>query len=194
MNVNETSVNSSPTYSFGWPDADERLRELIIYIASRCEQDRYFGATKLNKILWHADVAAFAFYGKPITGVAYQRLNQGPAPKKLLPIKNRMLVDGDILERRPQLGQRRQHRIIPLREPNLDLFTARDIAVVDEVISALWDKNAGEVSTLSHMCGWHVAANGELIPYEAIFLSDEPVTEYDVQRARELMCEHDVDL
>jgi hypothetical protein len=40
------------TYKFDEYNSDERLQELILYIAEKCEEDPTFGATKLNKILY----------------------------------------------------------------------------------------------------------------------------------------------
>ena len=58
------------------PEYDERkLKELILYVADRCEADPTFGAIKLNKTLFYADFLAFASTGKPITGVETKRCN-----------------------------------------------------------------------------------------------------------------------
>ena len=49
---------------------DAKLRELILYVAERCENDPDFGALKLNKILFNADFIAYALTGKAITGAS----------------------------------------------------------------------------------------------------------------------------
>jgi hypothetical protein len=69
----------------------------------------------------------------------------------------------------------------------LSLFTPEQIALVDAIIEALRDATAEEVSELSHrMVGWKIVDQNETIPYETIFVSDEPLTEADIERAREL--------
>lgn len=176
-----------PTYAFPDLRGEDRLRELILYIADKCADDKYFGAVKLNKILWHADMHAYAHYGVPVTGLEYMRLDHGPAPRRLLPVKEAMLEKGEIVEQPRQLGRRTQKRIIPLREPNLEIFSGKDIAAVDAVIEFLWDKTADDVSEMSHWRAWRITPPGELIPYEAAFLSDEGITEYDKIRAAELI-------
>ena len=143
-------IRHNVTYEFPELHPDERLRELILYISAKCTGDVFFGATKLNKILWHSDAASYAYYGLPVTGATYFKLEHGPAPKRLLPIKLQMLNRDEIAEQNSFLGQRSQHRIVPLREPDLTKFTARDIAVVDQIIEALWNKDASEVSRESH--------------------------------------------
>jgi hypothetical protein len=167
--------------------SEARLRELILYIASECQNDPKFGATKLNKILWWSDFLAYAEYGKPITGIEYQRLGNGPAPKRLVPVRREMEEDGDIaLSKVPTRGGYVQQKVVALRPPDLTVFSPTDIATVDHVIRALWRKTATGVSRLSHGKAWEIAGDGQSIPYEAVFLSDDPINRYDVARTHEL--------
>lgn len=150
----------------------------MLHIAERCENDASFGATKLNKVLFFSDFLAFGEFGEPITGVEYFRLRFGPAPRRLLPLQAQLVRKGDAaLQQRTHLGPR-QKRLIALRPADLSLFTAREIALVDKVIEALDGMGAGKVSDLSHhfSVGWKIATDKEAIPYETVFLSDQPLT------------------
>jgi Protein of unknown function (DUF4065) len=184
------SAQRGPTYQFQKPKGEQRLRELILYIASKCESDPYFGATKLNKILWLSDVTAYAQTGKPITGVEYMRVYNGPVPRRFLPVKEKMLDAKEIKERQQKIGGGTQNRIIALRDPNLSLFSAAEISQVDEIIGFCEGKSATDLSEMSHLCGWRMANFREGIPYEAIFLSEEGITDADKVRAKELIAEH----
>jgi hypothetical protein len=69
----------------------------------------------------------------------------------------------------------------------LKAFSAEEIALVESVISDLWEQNAAEVSRISHdFIGWQAAAMGEIIPYETMFLSDRLLTEAEYLRGAEL--------
>ena len=179
-------MKSDGTFVFDIGDGEKRLAELMIYVSNKCHADPRFGATKLNKILWWSDFLSYARTGEPITGVEYQRLGNGPVPKRLPPIRGKLIGDYDaILKERP-IFNKIQKRLIPLREANLNLFTANQIALVDDVISWLWEENAKSVSEQSHGKAWEVARNKESMPYESICLSDEPITNFDVIRTSEL--------
>ncbi len=171
-----------------WPENEVRYKELVLYICQKCATDQKFGATKLNKILYFSDFLAYAELGEPITGFEYQRLPNGPTPRRHLPMRDEMLNRGELgIQVVPLRGGRTQHRAVNLRVPNLNVFTADQIALVDRVIDELWDLDAEQVSDLSHrMAGWELAAPGDIIPYETVFISSESPTEIDVQRAREL--------
>jgi hypothetical protein len=169
-------------------DEDKKLAELILYISSKCANDIYFGATKLNKILYFSDFLAYGNWGRSITGAEYQNLPNGPAPRHLKPVR-------DVLELRKELAVQPvrfssgkvQHRTIPLREPDLSLFSGQDIALVDEIIKILSDMDAQGASALSHrMVGWKMTTAGETIPYQTIFLSNEPLSEAEIKRGREI--------
>jgi|SRR5579871_1973625 len=175
-----------PTYDFPDRFPEERLRELILYIAAQCEEEPTFGAVMLNKILWFLDASAYADTGKPITGTAYIKLPNGPVPERMQAILSRMQTEKEVFVHERERFGYKQKRIVPLREPNLADFTAEEIAHVSKVIRALCRYTAKEVSELSHSRAWKIAAIGERIPYEAVFLSNEPVTEADEEWARRL--------
>src|SRR5271169_3849241 len=69
---------------------DKKLIELILLISEWSQSDPKFGAIKLNKLLFHSDFSAFLTFGKPITGQEYFALPQGPAPRRLKPITEKM--------------------------------------------------------------------------------------------------------
>jgi hypothetical protein len=175
------------TYRFQNADAETRLQELILYVAEKCQGDPKFGATKLNKILWWSDFLAYGQRGKPITGVEYMRLPQGPVPKHYLPVAQRLQAEGAfniaIVTTR---GGYQQKRPVALRPANLGVFSPEDISLVDHVINALRNKTAKGVSTQSHGKAWEVASDKESIPYEAVFLSDDRVTREDITRTKAL--------
>ena len=175
-------------FQFPLPESEQRFRELLLYICEKCATDPKFGATKLNKILYFSDFLAFARLGQPITGFEYQRERNGPVPKRLVPIRNEMLRTGDLAVQPVKLANGRvQQRSVNLREPRLDIFTPQQIALVDSIIEAFRGFTADEVSDFSHqMVGWKIANTGESIPYETVFVSAEPLTDADIQRAQEL--------
>ena len=179
----------APTFSFPEMDPDRRLAELILYLAEKCERDPGFGATKLNKILAFADFSAYFETGKPITGAEYMRLPQGPVPRRLRPVRDRLEARHEIAMRVVAVGKYQQQRIVPLRSPDLSVFTAAEIAAVDRIVDEFWNRTAKEVSEFSHGIAWKVARNKGPIPYEAAFLSDESLTDYDRVRTAELASE-----
>lgn len=164
--------------------SEEKFKELVLYIAEKSEDDPWFGATKLNKLLFYADFLAYGHFGKPITGAVYQVLRHGPAPKKLLPIRLQMIRDKELEIRRERVLRFTQQRPIALREASVGVFSADELSIVDDLIRLLGDRTAGEISELSHaeVC-WQLADEGEEIPYTAVFLSSRKPTKWHFERA-----------
>src|SRR5437773_2645680 len=108
--------------------ADEKFRELILLICIRSEGDEAFGAVKLNNLLFFTDFLAFARQGKPLTEQEYQKLEHGPAPRRMLPVLKRMEQKGEIRQRPNDFYSLEQMRTVALEEPDLSKFTAEQIA------------------------------------------------------------------
>ena len=154
----------------------------------RCANDPTFGAVKLNKILCFSDFIFYAYNGRGITGVEYQKLPAGPAPRRLLPVREKLVAEGALaLQEVPLRSGHTQKRTVNLRKRNLDLFTGQEIATVDNIIDALRDIGAESVSAMSHeMVGWMVARDGETIPYSTVYFANPPLTGMERFRAQEL--------
>jgi len=167
---------------------EQKLAELILYISQKCATDPKFGAIKLNKILYLADFLAFGNWGEPITGVEYQHLRMGPAPRRLVPVREELQRGGKlVVQPLPLKSGHRQMRTVNLADPNLKVFSGREIALVDSIIEELWDLDAEESSEFSHrFVGWKMTKEGDNIPYGSIFNYDEPMSAAEIIRGQEL--------
>jgi len=167
---------------------EKKLAELILYISQKCANDPTFGATKLNKILCYSDFLFYAYNSRGITNVEYQKLPNGPAPRRLIPVRDELIENGDLAMQEVVLKSgETQKRAVNLRTPNLDLFTGAEIAIVDRIIESMQGMTAEDVSEMSHtLVGWLVADEGETIPYNSIYFANPPLSEEEISRAREL--------
>ena len=170
-----------------------RLRELMLFVAERCQDDPKFGVTKLNKILFYCDFFAFAKFGKPITGVPYNKLPYGPVPTGAENARRKMEQDGDVLVPPEGFSPFRPKRMVPCREPDLTLFSGPEIALVDGIIGVLSEATGSQLRDMSHGKAWQAVGPNQAIPYEAVFLSDEPYSEEDVARAHELVVSGEIE-
>ena len=155
------------------PGGQDRLKQMILYIADQCASAERFGLIKLNKILWKSDFDSFAARGVPVTGRDYQRLELGPAPKEITPLYRDMLRDGLIRVETIDFGDDViEKRTIPLVQYDLSLFTEDDIRFVDAAITYYWMMTGTETSDDSHGTAWKTHNNGDPLPYELARLAD----------------------
>lgn len=173
--------------SHRWTPQDKKLREAVLYIADKCQGDETFGATKQNKLLFYADFLAYLNFGEAITGQEYFKLGKGPAPRRWLPVKEQMLRDGDIKIKAHEYYGFPQNRTVPLRKPNLNAFSAEQLALIDKIIEVHRGKTASEISEESHgFIGWKLADDQETIPYPVALVSTQELTAQETKHGQTL--------
>lgn len=166
------------------------MKELILYVAELSQDDPNFGAVKLNKILFYSDFLSYFRRGRSITDQDYFALDEGPAPKSLVPIRERMVADEDIAIKRVDRFGLPQHRVEALRQPDFTQLDAEDIAIATIVVEALRRKNGKEVTEDSHRFAGYKAAFSKAkkttIPYATVrfdpagFLEPLGITNYEM--------------
>ena len=166
---------------------EAKLAELILHVARRSEDDVPFGKVKLNKLLFFADLAAYRRLGRTITGQRFQKLNEGPAPRRMLPVLNALVARKDITIQVQDYHTYDLEKIVASREPDLALFTDEEITIVNHIVARYWNVSGTEISNLSHLYeGWRLVNFGEDVPFGPGLLGEHSVTEQDVRVAREL--------
>lgn len=157
---------------------EKKFRELVLLIARKSEGDPRFGSLKLNKLLFYSDFAAYLTLGHPISGQEYFALENGPAPRYMVRVREQMLRDGEIAMRKKETVSGPQARTFALREPDLSQFTAQEVDLVDNVIRILAGQSGNDLSELTHRFpGWKLAAEKETIPYTVALVGDRAPTD-----------------
>lgn len=176
--------NRSLTVKEDLPGGQDRLRQAILYVAEKCVDAKRFGAVKLNKIIWKADFDSFAARGKSLTGREYRRQPLGPVPREMLPLHREMQRQGCISVEFREVGDYVEERTIALIAPEMGrFFDNDDMAFFDSSIKHYWSMTGIESSDESHGVAWKTRRNGDQMPYELAFLSDEPIDHNHRMRA-----------
>lgn len=161
------------TFHHTQPKEHAKMRALILHVAQRYSDDPSFGSVKLNKVLFHADFSAYAKLGDSLTRYEYRAQHAGPTLYAMLPVLREMEGDERLQVRRVDDWAFPQDRIEALDQPNLDLFSADELAVIEDSIERLRGMSADEVIEAAHnFPGWVHAwerGKGSTIPYESVF-------------------------
>jgi hypothetical protein len=172
-----------PSFEYDEP----KFTELLLHVAEKLRDDPAGGATKLNKVLFFAEFASVRALGRPITGAEFQKLERGPAPRRLLAVRQALESQGHArVESERYLGYS-QHRLIPLRDADLSVFDDEELAIIDQALGELHGRSATAVSDLSQEHpGWQLVEDGETIPYSTAYLTPAVATARVRERAAEL--------
>lgn len=169
----------------------EKMAELILFFAKESEGDRFFGAIKLNKLLFTADFLAYGYLGYSITGAKYIHQRQGPTPEptQFLSVRDNLVLAEDLLIQQEETYNGTRKRPVALRDPELTAFSEDELALCYDVVSSLKNMNSMTVSDWSHdFPGWQYTKQNEEIPYSSVYLwRKQPATAEDFARAREVV-------
>lgn len=158
-----------------------KFKEVLLYILNKVGARPNIGETVIYKLLYFIDFDFYEKYEDQLMGATYRKNTYGPTPIEFTSIANDMIASKEIERIRSVFYQRGQKKYLPLRAAHLDLLSAREVKLVDEVLDRLGDKNASQISAYSHGdIPWKVTEDMGIIDYETVFYR---TPEYSVRNA-----------
>lgn len=147
-----------------------KFKEVLLYVLSEVGAQPHVGETVVYKLLYFIDFDYYEKFEEQLIGATYLKNRFGPTPIEFRKIVDRMIRNQEIESAQSKHFRYEQKKYLPLREPNLDLLSGRELKHIDEVLAKLGGKNATELSEYSHDdVPWMVADEGKPIEYEAVF-------------------------
>lgn len=175
----------------------EIFKEMIIYIAERCQDKPAFGFVHLNKILHYSDFLWYGYTGEAMSNESYLREKYGQASAHLPEVSKELEAEGKLkVDERDYLGEA-QKRPIVTASPKFKLLTNEQKDFIDQVIGAISDHNASKVGNLivHQDLSWQYLKDGEEIPYETVFFRRKnSVSEETMQWAKSVIDEYEESL
>ena len=173
------------SFSLQW----DKLAAVVAYLAERSRHDDAFGETKLVKLLYYADCAAYQRTGKPITGLTYVHMPHGPYPDDWQANLKRLEDDQaiKILEEYAPKGYWTRRPIVE-GSAATDALTEKEQQFLDEQLRRFADFSAVQIEEYSHdEVAWRVTGQGRAMPYELVgFRMPGPVTDEVRKRAQRI--------
>jgi uncharacterized phage-associated protein len=148
-----------------------KLEEAVHFICSTCTAADRLGATKLNKILYYADMISFAESGRSITGATYVKRQRGPVPKEILRALNNLKNNKRIETREVSVFDFVRREFEAIGDTDLTVFASSEIEILSRMIRVVCNHSAEEISDISHTIVWQSADMGEVLPYETFLVS-----------------------
>lgn len=157
-----------------------------MYIAGKLRDDRRGEPTKLGKALYFADFAHVRRHGRAITGAEYYRTPRVIAPRPLIAVRDRLIDGGEAEIRSEDYLGHPTRRFVPLRDADTSVFSADELATIDDVLADLDGLTAAQVSDLiREEPAWKLRNEDETIPYESAFLAKRQIVTPTARRLAE---------
>jgi len=144
----------------------QKYEQAVLFFARTCN-NTHLGSTKLMKLLYYLDFDHYEQYNEPVTGDAYFKYPHGPVPSSAETILDSMVGRG-LLERGfPWRGPYKQHRVTPLVEYDLSVFTDTEREVLHRVCERWATATKQQIEDQTHReAPWLAVGDWEEIPYE----------------------------
>lgn len=148
----------------------DKFKEVLLYVLSRVGAKPNIGETVLYKLFYFIDFNYYELFEEQLVGATYVKNHFGPTPLEFKDIAERMIEGGEIQRVVVPYFDYEQKKYIPLRRPDLSILSAREIQVIDDVLTKLSDMGAKQISAYSHNdIPWLTTEDGQPIEYDAVF-------------------------
>ena len=159
-----------------------KFKQVLLYVLNKVGGKPNVGETVLHKLLYFIDFDYYEKYEENLMGATYIKNHHGPTSVELQSIMKDMQDNGEIEAVNSKYFKYEQKKYLPVKRPDFNNLSARDIAHIDDVLARLSDKNAKEMENYSHGdIPWQSAQDGQKLSYESVFYRDEKysVRSYD---------------
>ncbi len=152
-----------------------KFKEVLLYILNKVGSKPHIGETVIYKLLYFMDFDYYERYEEQLIGATYIKNHYGPTPAEFKKIVEQMIREEAIVKVQNEYFSYPQTKYLPRKTPNLSALNARELALIDEVLCRLSDKNATEISEYSHKdVPWLTTEEGKPILYESVFYRTSP--------------------
>src|SRR3989338_5873726 len=160
----------------------EKFKQVLLYVLGKVGSKPNVGETVLHKLLYFIDFDYYEKFEENLMGATFIKNHHGPTSVEFGTIVKDMQEQGELEAVKSQYFKYSQKKCLPLKRPNLEILSAREIGHIDDVLARLSDKNAAEIEKYSHEdIPWKSAQDGKPLSYESVFYRDErySVRNYD---------------
>ncbi|MCH8026959.1 MAG: SocA family protein [candidate division Zixibacteria bacterium] len=152
---------------------EEKFEALLQIICQRFDDvDRL----KAVKLLYYIDKFSLLSTGRPVLGDTYIKMDFGPVPSSSYDIiKGFPDSDDGICKFYQEASSNNSYPLIKSKNnPNMDVFSKREIESIDNVLKEYGHRSGRELSDMSHKdCTWTKSKMGSPIDYR-LFFKDKP--------------------
>jgi transcriptional regulator with XRE-family HTH domain len=148
----------------------DKFKEVLLYILSKVGAKPNIGQTVIYKLLYFIDFDYYEKYEEQLIGAKYIKNHYGPTPIEFAKIVEQMEKADEISKIKDKYFKYSQTKYLPVREPDLSKLTGRELEHIKKTLARLADKNANELTELSHSdIPWIGTKDMQPIEYEAVF-------------------------
>jgi len=166
----------------------DKFIEAVLYIGERSENDPYFGVSKLARLLYYSDCAAYILQGKPITGTTYLHFPHGPYPENWYRARMKMEQSGAVTALRDRHAQGyHRYGLLTNRPANREMLAPEEIEEMDAQLKRFADYSAAAIEDYSQYDGaWLATEDGQPLAYELAGIWAPPLSQNSIRHGMQV--------
>ncbi len=166
----------------------DKLIEAALYLGERSENDPYFGVSKLVRLLYYSDCAAYMLLGRPITGTTYLHFPHGPYPENWHQARVKMEQTGAVTVLRDQHAQGYHHYgLLTNRPADREVLAPKELAEMDAQLERFAGYSAAAIEDYSrYEAAWLATEDGQAMAYELAGIFAPPLSQNSIRHGREI--------
>ncbi len=155
----------------------DKFKQVLLYLLGKTAGKPNVGETVLYKLLYFIDFDYYEKYGEQLMGLRYIRNHFGPSPRAFGAVVREMEKANEIEKVKSTYFAHDQKKYLPHKVADLSVLSGREVEMIDDVLSRYGDKNASELSALTHEdMPWMAAKQGQDIRYEHVFYRSDKLS------------------
>ncbi len=143
-----------------------KYKNSLLYFIKYCN-NRYFGATKLNKLLYYLDFISYRDKKQSVTGDLYVNKDFGPVPSLVDDILSELREDKKLKVERVEYGEKGTFVYEALQDPDLSVFNSYEKELLRKICKefVLWSTD--KIVNQTHLeAPWFYSEPYEVVDYE----------------------------
>ena len=148
----------------------DTLREVLLYVLNKVGAKPNIGQTALYKLLYFIDFDYYEKNCRSVTGLTYIKNHYGPTPQQTFQdVINKMKSNKELEEVKVKYFAKEQVKYLPVIKPSFNHINADELKHIDSVLQRLGEKNASQLSALSHQdMPWLATDENQVIDYQLV--------------------------
>lgn len=183
--IQSPETNTSEDIRINIPQENiSKFKQVLLYILNKVIGKPNVGKTVIYKLLYFIDFDYYELYEEQLMGLKYIKNTYGPTPVDFSKLIKNMEKDKELEEVKTRYFDKDQTKYLPIKNPDLSLLSARELAHIDKELERLSDKTGKELSAFSHKdIPWIITEDRQILEYDSVFYrtQETSVREYDEQ-------------
>ena len=141
----------------------EKYENAILYFVQHCN-NKFLGATKLNKLVYYLDFLNYREREVSVTGDDYYNRQFGPVPDSINAVLNDLMQDDKIIIKNESYGG---ISFKTKTKPNMSVFSKEEQELLNDICKEFKNYDTEKIVAQTHLeAPWFYSKPGQKINYE----------------------------